>query len=111
MPLLPAIYLSLREPKAPGGLDWRASHGGAGLRVIRRDPGLFRLANEGREVEERRQRYRDEIALRLRLTRRGGGGEKACGDKHIPARVWTGYVDGFGFIRLRATNQNTLGRT
>lgn len=26
---------------------------GAGLRVIRRDPGLFRLANEGRGIEDR----------------------------------------------------------
>jgi len=37
-----------------------------------------------------------------------GGGEKTIGAKHIPARVWTGYADGIGFIQLRATNQFRL---
>lgn len=41
--------------------------------------------------------------------RRYGGGEKIFGNKRIPAQVWTGYAGGLGFIRLRATNQNTLG--
>lgn len=82
-----------------------------GVRVTRRRLGLFRPANQGRRVEERRQRRGAEVALALRPIRRRNGGERSCGDKHIQVRVWTGYAGRSGFIRLRAKNQNTLGRT
>jgi hypothetical protein len=100
-------FESRKRPAAVIG----ARRTGVGVRVIRRRLGLFRPANEGRGIEGRRQCRRAAVALALRPMRRRNGGERSCGDKHIQVRVWTGYAGRSGYIRLRAKNQNTLGRT